>query len=146
VRSGIRKRFGSVALSAEEDAEQGRLFGPRYIWNLSRRPRVGERAAHRREASEGDRDRDGDRAGFQENYLLSLIRDLCYRSGIALTEECSRQLSALGAGAGAEDGDGPSLLGFEFVTADVVDIVPLVKHMHQVGAHTHSHITHTGTH
>ena len=60
---------------------------------------------------------------FNENCLLTLIRGLCYRCGIHITEECIRQLHFR---------DDISLLGFEFVTADIIDIVPVVKHMHQV--------------
>ena len=137
-------RFGRVALSEEEDPtfrpeRQGVwTFGPRYIWNLSREIQVetpvgkGESLSKPDQAgvtfvgepmTEGKAPRLGLSDLFQENCLLALIRGLCTRNGINLTDECIRQLRS---------NDGYSLLGFEFVTADIVDIIPVVKHMHQV--------------
>ena len=122
MRSGIRKRFGNCALTAEEDPVvlsnsdssaviNGASLGPRYLWNLKRN--VGSVLTEKRDTSNL----------FNENCLLTLLLDICNRSGIRITDECSRQLHI---------GDGDASLGFEFVTADIVDIVPVVKHMHQV--------------
>lgn len=152
-------RFGTVALTEEEDPvgccrpPDGTLT-PKFIWELSRRQHaeVGREMARSVQTHDGGdamgdggaplwAQLDGSDIGkgissgaFRENYLLALIRGVCYRNGIRLTDECTRQLRA---------NDGYALLGFEFVTADIVDIVPIVKHMHQVQYVCHHPLFHT---
>lgn len=111
----------------------GRNLGPRYIWNINKDVAsfLHERSKHLYDGRSHDRNKSispdiskfKSATIFQENCLLTLMRGICSRNGIVITDECSRQLC---------NSDGESVLGFEFVTADIVDIVPVVKHMHQV--------------
>lgn len=121
-----------MALTSEEDpilaASAGSHveLGPYYVWNISRAYFEGstsEKIPEQHTYHGHEEDRLKLNALFQENCLVALIHDVCYRNGIRITDECNRQMC---------NGDDHAVLGFEFVTADIVDIVPVVKHMHQV--------------
>lgn len=133
MRCGVRKRFGKLALSASEDpdvffldqAKGWGALGPFYIWKLSNR--ICDAAKHAKHAASLELlnvvELESLIPEMTENFLLTLILEICNRGGIRITEECLRQLNA---------DNGSASYGFEFVTADIVDIVPVVKHMHQV--------------
>ena len=129
-----------MALTSEEDpifpdsVASPVELGPYYIWNISREyytlflgGSVTDGSQSEQQTYNGhEEDRLKLNVFFQENCLVALIHDVCYRNGIRITDECNRQMC---------NGDEHAVLGFEFVTADIVDIVPVVKHMHQVITH-----------